>query len=29
MRLLVSGDEKMAWLGCGFTRLYNAGEAAQ
>jgi hypothetical protein len=29
MRLLVSGDEKMAWLGCGFTRPYNAGEAAQ
>jgi hypothetical protein len=29
MRLLVSGDEKMAWLGCGFTRPYNAAEAAQ
>ena len=29
MRLLVSGDDKMAWLGCGFTRPYNAAEAAQ
>jgi hypothetical protein len=28
-RLLVSGDDKMAWLGCGFTRPYNAVEAAQ
>jgi hypothetical protein len=29
MRLLVSGDDRMAWLGCGFTRPYNAAEAAQ
>jgi hypothetical protein len=28
MRLLVSGDTDMAW-GCGFTRPYSAGEAAQ
>jgi hypothetical protein len=29
MRLLVSGEDMVAWLGCGFTRPYSATEAAR